>query len=287
MSARILDRFAELADTYGSLICDVWGVYHDGHRVFPGAAAALAAFRRQGGQVVLLTNAPRPWPSIAEMIARLGGSEDEYDRIVTAGDVARTALVSGCWGTRCRHLGPPRDLGLFAGTEIQGVPLEQAEFVLCTGLFDDARETADDYVPELEAALAQGLPMMCSNPDRYVHRGATRVPCAGVIAERYEELGGDVTYYGKPYSPVYQSVLASLAAAAGGEEIGRVLAIGDGILTDVRGAAAAGIDCLFVSGGMARDEIVHGPDGKPDADSLAVFLARHGANPEATIGRFA
>ncbi len=285
MSARILRSLREIADGYRGILCDVWGVYHNGVAVYPEASGALHAFREAGGRVVMLTNAPRPASEVAEAMLRLGGREADYDSIVTSGDAAREFLATGEWGRRALHLGPARDLPLIRGLDIERVSLEAAEFVLCTGLFDDGAETPDDYRPLLADALARNLPMLCSNPDRFVDRGPLRVPCAGSIAAVYEALGGEVRWFGKPYPPVYETALARLDRAAG-EPLApeEVLAVGDGVLTDVAGAAAKGLDCLFVSGGLASREIRH-RDGSPDDEDLDRFLRRHDRKPIATIGQ--
>ncbi len=279
MKTRIIDSIRELPKTYDGVLCDVWGVYHNGIRVFQEAASVLRVIRAQGGTVVLLTNAPRPRHAVADHIARVGGSVADYDQIVTSGDAAREALTSGNWGRWCYHIGPERDLGLVAGTELHRVTLENAEFLLCTGLFDDSTETAADYLETFDRALALGLPMLCSNPDPFVDRGPLRIPCAGSLAIAYEQAGGSVTYCGKPHAPIYESALRALDQSAG-RSIPRasILAVGDGITTDVTGAARMGLDCLFVTGGLAVSEIAH--DGRrPARNSLEAFLARHGAAP--------
>ena len=284
MSTRIIRSLEEVAGGYDGILCDVWGVYHNGIRVFPGASRALAEYRRKGGTVVMLTNAPRPAGEVEEAIRRLGGSTADYDAIVTSGDAARSFLAGGAWGCRAFHVGPPRNLPLVRGLSLELVPFEAGEFILCTGLFDDRSESPDDYTALLGDALARGMPMLCSNPDRFVDIGHVRVPCAGSIAAAYEAMGGRVAYYGKPYPPVYEAALDALDRCAGRcVPRERVLAIGDGILTDVPGAANLGLACVFVTGGLAASEIRH-EDGAPEADGLAQFLAEHGAAPMAAMG---
>jgi len=281
---RILDSLGEVADAYRGLLCDVWGVYHDGTRVFPAASRALRAFRKSGGRVVLLTNAPRPAEVVADAVAALGGAEADRDAIVTSGDAARGFRAAGRWGRRACHVGPARDLPLVRDLDLALVSLEEADFILCTGLDDDRSETAEDYAGMFSAARTRGLPMLCSNPDRNVDIGGLRVPCAGALAEAYEAMGGHVKWFGKPYRPVYEAALQVLDDAAGAKiPRSQVLAIGDGILTDVAGAAAMGIDCLFVSGGLAAGEIRH-ECRRPRADDLSRFLERHGQAPKAAMG---
>lgn len=290
MTTGIIRSLDQVSRGYDGLLCDVWGVYHNGIRVSPEAMVALRRFRSAGGIVVLITNAPRPREAVAGLIAHLGGSAEDYDAIVTSGDAARDSLDSGEWGTRCFHIGPERDLGMVTGTAIERVSAEnlaEAEFLLCTGLFDDARETAEDYSDLFRRARELDLPMLCSNPDVYVDRGSDRIPCAGLLAHAYAEAGGAVTWFGKPHPPIYRNAIAALETAAGREiPVSRILAIGDGILTDVAGAEEMGLDCLFITGGLAADEIVH-VDGVPEPASLDRFLRRHGAAPAWAAERLA
>ena len=284
MSTRIIRSLGEVAGGYDGILCDVWGVYHDGIQVFPGASRALAGYRRTGGTVVMLTNAPRPAGEVEDAIRRLGGSAADYDAIVTSGDATRSFLAGGTWGHRAFHVGPPRDLPLVRGLSLELVPFEEGEFILCTGLFDDRAEAPEDYADLLGEARVRGMPMLCSNPDRFVDIGHLRVPCAGSIAATYEAMGGRVAYFGKPYSPVYKAALHALDRSAGRRvPLERVLAIGDGILTDVPGAANMGLACVFVTGGLAAQEIRH-EGGAPEADGLARLLAEHGAAPMAAMG---
>ena len=283
MTPRILTSLREIAADFDGILCDVWGVYHDGVRVHPAASRALAGFRGRGGHVVMLTNAPRPAPVVVETMRRLGGRDSDYDSVVTSGDAARAFLAAGSWGWRAYHLGPDRDGPLLRDLPLETVPLEESEFILCTGLFDDRRERPEDYAPLLARARERDLPMLCSNPDRFVDHGTVRLPCAGSLAAAYEALGGEVAWFGKPYPPVYETALAALDLAAGKPlPRDRVLAIGDGILTDVAGAAALGLPCLFITGGLARTEL-RGPNGLLTLDGLDAFLARHGAAPMAVM----
>lgn len=287
MSARIVRSLKEVSGGYDGILCDVWGVYHNGIRVYPEASRALAEYRAQGGTVVMLTNAPRPASEVEAAVRRLGGGVADYDAIVTSGDAARSFLASGAWGMRAFHLGPPRDLPLVRGLSVELVPFAAAEFILCTGLFDDRSEGPDDYADLLGNALGRRLPLLCSNPDRFVDIGPLRVPCAGSIAVAYEAMGGRVAYFGKPHSPAYEAALESLCRIAGRTvSRERVLAIGDGILTDVAGAANMGLACLFVTGGLASSEIRH-EGGVPEPTELARFLEHHGAAPMAAMGRLA
>jgi HAD superfamily hydrolase (TIGR01459 family) len=269
---RQISGLGEISDRYDAILCDIWGVLHNGVASFAPASAALASFRRRGGAVVLITNAPRPSPPIRRQVLRLGVPPEAFDAIVTSGDVT-VALMEEQTGDRVLHIGPGRDLSLFdAAAEATGgrrklLALEDAQYALCTGLRNDERETPDDYELELKAMAARGMTMICANPDIIIHRGETLIYCAGALARRYEELGGRVVYAGKPHAPIYDRALA-LAGRAHGAAIdkSRVLAIGDGMRTDIAGAAQAGLDALFVTGGIHRS--LHGEATDSPADPL-------------------
>jgi HAD superfamily hydrolase (TIGR01459 family) len=271
---RQINGLGEISDRYDAILCDIWGVLHNGVASFAPAAKALASFRRRGGAVVLISNAPRPSPPIRRQVLRLGVPEDAIDAIVTSGDVT-IGLMEDEAGDRVLHIGPERDLSLFdAFAEATGrrprlVALEDAQYALCTGLRDDESETPDDYKPELSAMAARGMTMICANPDIVIHRGETLIYCAGALARRYEELGGKVVYAGKPHAPIYARALA-LAEKARGAAIdkNRVLAIGDGMKTDIAGAARAGLDALFVTGGIHRS--LHGERPASPADPVGL-----------------
>ena len=245
----------ELSARYPTWLCDVWGVVHDGHRPIPHAVEALEQHRAAGGKVILITNAPRPTATIRAFIDRMGVSRAAYDAMVTSGDVTRD-LMRQLGGAGLYHLGPELDLPLFEGLGVKRVPLAQAGAVVCTGLHDETRETAEDYRPQLEAMKARALTMICANPDKVVRKGTLLVPCAGAIAEIYEAIGGEVLMAGKPFAPIYDLALQ----VAGSPPREKVLAIGDGPETDIKGAAAYGLSCVFISGGIneshdAEDEV--------------------------------
>lgn len=253
MTLETISALSAVAGRYGVLYCDIWGVVHDGAKAHPAACAALAAARAQGVTVVLVTNSPRLRDGVAAQIAQLGVPEAAYDAIVTSGDVTRALIADG--PREVYHLGPERDLGLFAGLDVERVGVEAARAVVCTGLFDDEAETPDDYAQMLGTFHARGLPLICANPDLRVGRGGRLVYCAGAIAESYERLGGAVLVAGKPHRPIYERARA-LAAQARGQavgDLGKGLGIGDGLWTDIKGAIANGLDALYVSGGVDRD----------------------------------
>jgi HAD superfamily hydrolase (TIGR01459 family) len=255
---RQIGGLSEISDRYEAILCDIWGVLHNGLTSFAEASEALVSFRRRGGAVVLISNAPRPSSPIERQVLKLGVSPDAFDAVVTSGDVT-IGLMEQRAGEQLLHIGPERDLPLFdAATEQIGarprlVPLEEAQYALCTGLRSDETETVDDYQSELEAMLARGIAMICANPDIVIHRGDALIYCAGALARRYEDLGGSVIYAGKPYGPIYDRALARAERARRAPiDKSRVLAIGDGMKTDIIGAAQAELDVLFVTGGIHR-----------------------------------
>lgn len=270
-----ISGLSAIAGRYRFLLCDVWGVIHNGLHAHPEACEALLRFRESGGRIVLITNAPRPKAEVVAQLDWLHVPPAAYDDIVTSGDVARMVLAERP-ERKIYHLGPDRDLPLYEGLEIELVEEDAAQFISCTGLFDDRTETPDDYMERLRGWVDRGLVMLCVNPDRVVERGDRLLWCAGALAERYEQLGGEAIYCGKPYAPIYDEALGRLAAIAGAAIDRRdVLAIGDGMPTDLRGAADAGIDALFVTEGIHSIEC-RGDDDEPDAGAVHRFLESAG-----------
>jgi HAD superfamily hydrolase (TIGR01459 family) len=247
----LLSSIAPLAaDATAAWLVDIWGVMHNGVSPFAPACDACERFRQRGGLVVLLSNSPRPRDSVAEQLDRIGVPRSSWDVIVSSGDVAR-ALIADYAGRAIVHLGPERDLGIFAGIDVERVAPDRAEAVVCTGLFDDERETPDDYAETLAACAARSLPMICANPDIAVERGGRLVYCAGALARAYEELGGKVAYAGKPYLPIYELAFSTLEMLhPGTSDRARLLAIGDGVHTDIAGAAAVNVPSVFVASGV-------------------------------------
>lgn len=284
MTAR-LDPIASLdaiAGDYRALLCDVWGVIHNGETVFPEAAAALNRARAQGIAVVLITNAPRPRAAVEEQIFALGMVEPCWDTIVTSGDVTRELVRQA--PRRILHVGPDRDHILYDGIDVELAEEFEADAVVCTGLVEDELETPDDYADLLRRLRSRNLPFICANPDIVVERGERIIWCAGALARDYALMGGRTLIAGKPHRPIYEAALAAAGAVLGKTvSAGEALAIGDGMLTDVKGAADNGIDVLYVSGGIhARD---YGEPLEPDLDRLAAFLASHGRSPVAVMPR--
>ena len=282
----IIPGFASIASRYDLILCDVWGVVHNGVAAFPEAITALQRVRAQGATVILISNAPRPGVVIRQQLEGMRVPGGAYDTIIASGDVTREELAKRP-GVRLYHLGPERDHPNYDGLDVKLVTLEEAELVVCTGLFDDNKETPDDYRDMLAEIRERGLPMICANPDIVVERGDRLIWCAGALAERYAALGGEVAYAGKPHAPVYQSALA-LAARIRGSAVARerVLAIGDSVRTDLLGAATQSFDTLFVCGGIHAVEVLN-EHGEPVPDRLAHLFAEAGAWPAAVIKRLA
>lgn len=255
---------------YRAMLCDIWGVVHNGIAVFPEAISALTAYRHGGGRVILITNSPRPAASVIAQMKSLSVPDRVYDGVVTSGDAIR-AILARHPGSRIFHLGPERDKGLIEGLDLRTGPLAEAESVLCSGLFDDETETPDDYAGLLSKMAQRKLIMYCANPDRVVHRGNRLIYCAGALADRYRTMGGRVILAGKPHSAIYRLAFDRLAEVAGGPvDREDIIAIGDAVPTDLAGAAAAGIDSLFVSGGIHGGEIGSSSD-VPDPEQVSRF----------------
>lgn len=249
----VLDSISPFARRYDAWLADIWGVMHNGVRPFPNAVEACRLFRQGGGTIILISNAPRPRETVVEQLLQVGVPGDCYDGIATSGDVTRS-LISGYAGKAVYHLGPERDVPIFDGLGVRLTGLEEAAVVVCSGLWNDDKETPDDYAQLLAQMREHGLPMICANPDIVAERGDTLVYCAGALAEVYGKLGGEVIYAGKPYAPIYD-----LAFELVNEKRGiplprhRIVAIGDGIRTDIAGAAAQEIDSVFVASGVHLD----------------------------------
>lgn len=262
-------------------LADIWGVMHNGVRPFEEAVAACQTFRKQGGLVILLSNAPRPAEAVAGQLAKIGVASTAWDTIISSGDATR-AMLSSMDGPAF-HLGPDRDLPIYEGLPVTLADETEAHCVVCTGLFDDETETPGDYLPLLHRFLARGAPMICANPDITVERGGRVIYCAGAIAAEYEKLGGKVTYCGKPYKPVYDMAFAWLA-----ERLGRsvtasdFLAIGDGVKTDIAGAANLGIRSVYIA------SAVHMPEhGSLDRATLLQLFPDSNRRPIAAMSRLA
>jgi HAD superfamily hydrolase (TIGR01459 family) len=279
---RFVRGLSEIAANYDVILCDVWGVVHNGVAHFAQAVEALRRFRAKGGRAVLITNAPRPNAKIIAMLDRLQVPHDAYDGVVSSGDVT-VALVAERGAAPVAYLGPDFDQSIFIDAErvtghaIARVPLEEAAYVVCTGLIDARVEKPEDYRIRLEEMKARGLDFICANPDIVVELGDTLFYCAGALAQLYEAMGGTVIQAGKPYAPIYDRALA-VAGQGRPVDRSRVLAIGDGINTDVKGGANYGVDTLFVTSGIHRQHL-HGETGAIDLAAHEALCDAHGVRP--------
>ncbi len=279
---RLISGLSEIAADHDALICDVWGVIHDGHKAHPAAADALQRFRQSHGPVVLLTNAPRLPSEVAAQCAEYGVPPGCYDAIVSSGGAARDELVRRIGQTTLPlyYIGPDKDLAVLGGLNLTRTDIKQAELAFCTGLVDDLTETVEDYAARLAAMREKGLTMICANPDLVVHRGPQLCYCAGALAKEYERLGGSVIYYGKPYRPIFDAALATAAQAAKAADRQKSpkkpLVVGDGLFTDILGASRAGLEALFIADG------VHGEETQPyTAEHLGRLFDKAGASAAA------
>ena len=287
---QIIPSLAEISDRYEALFVDLWGCVHDGVRALPEAVAALRAYREKGGAVVLVTNSPRPRASVAAQIRGFGVTDDAWDTIATSGDSARVAMFRGVVGNKVWVMGetgqeaeffePPKVLD--DPIEVRSVPLDEAEGIVCLGPFDPMADPAENR-PQFLMAKQKGLKLLCANPDIVVDRGGVREWCAGALARLYTEMGGESLYFGKPHAPIYDLARRRLAALGRNGSEGGILAIGDGIHTDIAGAIGEDIDSLFISGGLAAEETrtTH----QPDPDALKAYLDKEQFSPTYAIGQ--
>ncbi|AXI45361.1 TIGR01459 family HAD-type hydrolase [Sulfitobacter sp. SK012] len=286
---RIVTTLSEISADYDALFVDLWGCVHNGVHALPEAVEALQSYRKTGGKVVLVTNSPRPHAGVEKQLVHFGVPQDAWDSIATSGDSARSAMYQGVVGTNVWHLGPPTDLKFFEPLRLLDSPLEiirvdlaEAQGIVCTGPFDPGADP-ELMRPQLEPAVARGLKLLCANPDIVVDRGEVREWCAGAVAKLYSEMGGDSLYFGKPYAPIYELARKRLSALGTAVPDTRILAIGDGVLTDIAGAFGEGIDALFISGGLAASETKTG--SHPDPEALTDYLKRENSAPAFTIGQ--
>jgi len=265
---------SELAPRYDALLCDVWGVIHNGRESFPVAFAALAHYRAERGPVILISNSPRPHGPVIDQLDGLGVPREAWSHIVTSGDATRLLLAERAPGPAWK-IGPDRDDALYEGLAVRFSDLADARFISVTGPYDDENDEPADYRDRFVACIARGLELVCANPDIVVQRGDKLIYCGGALAQLYESLGGRVTMAGKPYKAIYDLSLAKAAEALGAPpDLARVLCIGDGLPTDIRGANARGLDVLFVASGIHGGETI-GPDGL-NAAAVADLLHQAG-----------
>jgi len=275
----ILSSVAELAGRYSVWLCDIWGVIHNGESPFPCAVKACQRFREKGGLVVLLSNSPRPCGPVARQLAEIGVPDTAYDAIVTSGDTTRD-IMSEKPGQRVFHLGPERDRPLFEGLDVELADLNDADYVLLSGLYDDLNETPGDYVDLLAQIKARDLLMICANPDLQVERGNRLIYCAGALGAAYEKIGGKVIYPGKPNKPIYDLALARIAELKGAAvERNEILCIGDGLRTDMAGAFAAQMDALYIASGLHIDPANN--DAPLEGSTVSALFSESNAKPVA------
>lgn len=294
MTFRILPGIATVAEAYDGFVLDLWGVIHDGHTPYPDAIDCLTRLHAASpGQtarrrIVMLSNAPRRASGVIEAMSAMGIERTLYDEVVTSGELTWQALKSradawhGGLGHRCLHIGPQRDHGLFAGLDVSLVDdPSKADFIVNTGPWRD-EERVEDYMPLLRDCAARNLPMICANPDLEVIRAGTRIICAGALAAHYESLGAPVRYHGKPYRGAYESCLAAMGLT----DRARIVAIGDSLATDIKGAADAGIATVLVTSGIHAEELGLAYGEHPDAARLDDAFQRRGIRPHAAIAAF-
>jgi HAD superfamily hydrolase (TIGR01459 family) len=276
----LVEGLQSLAENYDLILCDVWGVLHNGVKAYEAAGDALTRFRAKGGRIILVSNAPRPGASVGAQLDSFGVPRTAYDAIVTSGDLTRFAIRDRL-DKIVSHIGPPRDMGIYNGLDVRFGSIEESDYVVCSGFDNDETETVEDYRGRLETMLRRNLLMVCANPDLIVERGHMILPCAGAIALAYEEMGGEVFYAGKPHGPVYERALAA-AAELDGRAIPkeRVLAVGDAIRTDIAGAVGFGIDSLLVARGIHAEELgLH--RGSLVSDHVQDWVDRQAVQPKA------
>jgi HAD superfamily hydrolase (TIGR01459 family) len=277
---KTIARLDEILSAYDVVLSDVWGVIHNGERAFPAASAALQRARIAGKCVVLITNSPRSRDGVKAQISDLAVPGDCYDEVVTSGDATRGLITAA--PSKIFHIGTDRDLSIYDGTHAQRVEEQEAQAIVCTGLFDDEVEKPEDYAPLLARLRGRNLPFICANPDIIVERGERLLFCAGAIARDYALLGGHTLVAGKPHAPIYELAMREAEFIRGKPvDHSRVLAIGDGLLTDVKGAMNNNFDLLYISSGIHAKE--YGVHGKPDQKSLAEWVRKNSIAPRATM----
>ena len=285
----IISALSDISDRYDALFVDLWGCVHNGVAALPKAVAALQNYRAKGGKVVLVTNSPRPRAGVQKQLTHFGVADDAWDTIATSGDSARAALFRGIVGEQIYFIGQPGEEKFFDPigvikdpVDVRMVPMKQATGIVCTGPRNPMADP-DVMRPEFLMAKQMGLKLLCANPDIVVDRGHQREWCAGALARLYTEMGGETLYFGKPHPPIYDLARRRLAELGAHVPDSAILAIGDGVLTDIAGAMGEDIDSLFISGGLAAAETktTHQPDSK----ALSDYLEKEKSNPTFTIGQ--
>ena len=281
----LISGLSAVADRYDVLLSDVWGVIHNGRESFPAACEALARWRAERGPVILISNSPRPSSAVHEQLDELGVPREAWSAFVSSGDATRI-LLSGRAPGPAWAIGPDRDFVLYEGLDLAFAGPDEAAFISCTGPVDDEVEGPDDYEERFKATIARGLPMICANPDIVVQRGDKLIYCGGALAQRYEQLGGQVIMAGKPHTPIYDLCLGEAQVLIGKHlDRSRVLCIGDAVATDAKGANDQDLDVLFVASGIHGADTI-GEDGL-DAAAVERLLAKDGARATYAIADLA
>ena len=284
----VIESLDDVSDRYDALFVDLWGCVHNGVKAYTNANDSLKKYRANGGKVVLVTNSPRPRSGVEKQLIKFGVDPEAWDLIATSGDSARMAMFQGVVGNKIYFIGTPYEENFFEPlnvvknpVNIERVPISEAEGIVCTGPFNSL-ENLDVYFPDFEFAKKRGLKFLCANPDIIVDRGGVREWCAGALAKMYTDLGGESLYFGKPFQPIYD--LARQRLSFSGVQINndRILAIGDGITTDILGAEKQSIDSLFITGGLAALET--GTKEQPDQGLLEHYLKEQKLYPTYSIG---
>ncbi|MDF1671070.1 MAG: TIGR01459 family HAD-type hydrolase [Roseovarius sp.] len=287
---QIIQSLADVSQRYDALFVDLWGCVHNGIQAFPEAVSALRAYRETGGTVVLVTNSPKPRSGVEIQLGQFGVPADCYDLIATSGDSARSAMFRGAVGDKVYFMGDwERDAGFFEPLslidkpiEITRVPLQEATGIVCCGPFDPMADLEVNRADFLYAKQ-MGMKLLCANPDIVVDRGETREWCAGALARLYSEMGGESLYFGKPHPPIYDLARRRIASTGRLVGDGWILAIGDGLHTDIQGALGEDIDSLFITGGLAASETKTAH--QPDENALKSYLSKENMSPNYAIGK--
>ena len=244
-----ISNFSEIEEKYDSIICDIWGVIHNGQELFKSSIECLLRYKDIGYPIILVTNAPRPSAEIKNILQKMGLNEKCYDKIITSGDLTQKILNKGDLGSSCYHIGPDRDLKVFDGVNVKRVEFDSADFIFVTGLNNDETENDESYLPLLMSAKKRNLKLLCANPDIWVQRGKDLIPCAGAISQKYKSIGGETINIGKPFAPIFDEAMKQIMVISG-RDLNSTIVIGDGIDTDIKGANNYNLDSLLTLGGL-------------------------------------
>ena len=244
-----INNFSEIFEKYDSIICDIWGVIHNGQELFSSSVDCLYDLKNKGYPIILVSNAPRPGEEIKLILEKMGLKKNCYDKIITSGDLTQKILNDGSLGQNCYHIGPDRDLKIFEGIKVNRVSFDKSDFIFITGLFNDEEEDENTYLPLLKEGKKRKLKLLCANPDIWVQRGSDLIPCAGAISKKYESIGGEVINIGKPFRPIFDEAIKNINSLGKGK-FSSTIVIGDGIDTDIKGANDYKLDSLLTLGGL-------------------------------------